>query len=322
MYRLMISAVDRLGLDLRGLTVLTEAATGPYVVTPVLAAMAGADVRALAVRTPYASGAEIQKTTETLADVAHVGSRIRFIYNKESRHVAEADILTNTGPVRPIDARVISSMKATAVISLMYESWEYRPSDVDLAACRARGIAVAGTNERHPAVDVFSFLGPMAVRQLQDAGVAVWGSRLLVLCDNSFSSYILRGLVAAGAEVVSAEVLSADVLADGCDAVLVALQPAGRARISTQEARLLRDLGPGAVLVQFWGDVDRVALAAFGIPMWPSESPLPGHMGVLPSDLGPEPIVRLQAGGSKVGELLSRGSREAASDYLDLVQLL
>ena len=38
--RLMSAAIGRCGLDLSGLTVLTEAASGAYVVTPVLAAMA------------------------------------------------------------------------------------------------------------------------------------------------------------------------------------------------------------------------------------------------------------------------------------------
>ena len=36
-----------------------------------------------------------------------------------------------------------------------------------------------------PSVDVFSFLGMMAVKQLHDAGIAVYGSHLVVFCDNS-----------------------------------------------------------------------------------------------------------------------------------------
>jgi hypothetical protein len=58
---------------------------------------------------------------------------------------------------------MISWMKPTAVIPLMFEAWEFRPSDLELAAAQQRGILVAGTNERHPDVDVFSFLGIMAV---------------------------------------------------------------------------------------------------------------------------------------------------------------
>ena len=43
---------------------------------------------------------------------------------------------------------------------------------IDIDACRARGIRIAAVNERHEAVDVFSYLGPLALRALQDAGVA------------------------------------------------------------------------------------------------------------------------------------------------------
>ena len=66
--------------------------------------------------------------------------------------VAQADIITNSGHVRPIDAEMIGWMKPTAVIPLMYEAWEFRDADLDLAACQRRGIVVAGTNERHPAI--------------------------------------------------------------------------------------------------------------------------------------------------------------------------
>ncbi len=45
-------------------------------------------------------------------------------------------------------------------------------------------------------------------------------------------------------------------------------------------------------------------------------------MGVLPSAVGPEPIVRLQSGGLKVGEVLARGLAEASPNDLAFVQLL
>jgi hypothetical protein len=45
-------------------------------------------------------------------------------------------------------------------------------------------------------------------------------------------------------------------------------------------------------------------------------------MGILPSAVGPEPIVRLQAGGLKVGQVLARGLDSAAADELDFVQVI
>jgi len=59
---------------------------------------------------------------------------------------------------------------------------------------------------------------------------------------------------------------------------------------------------------QFWGDIDRVALDDLNVPLWPEKAPGAGHMGILPSGIGPESVIRLQAGGLKVGELLLSGT--------------
>lgn len=320
--RLMSEAISRCSLDLSGLTVLTEAASGAYVVTPVLAAMAGADVYALAAGTVYASSAEIQQLTVELARLSSVTDRIQLVYRKDHKIAGAADIITNSGQVRPIDAEMVAQMKPSSVVPLMYESWEYRHTDLDLQACRARNIMVAGTNERHPEVDVFSFLGQMATMQLHDAGIAVRGSNILLLCDNSFGPFIARDLKNAGADVTEIRQLTADALSPHCDAAILAMQPGETLAFTVDDARLLSEKAPGAVLVQYWGDADRVALAAAGVPVWPPEAPRTGHMGILPSALGPEPIVRLQAGGLKVGQILTRGLDRASPTDLALVQML
>ncbi|HWF72790.1 MAG TPA: hypothetical protein VG186_05575 [Solirubrobacteraceae bacterium] len=320
--RLMYATIEGCRLNLSGHTVLTEAATGPYVVTPVLAALAGAEVHALAAPTRYATSGELEELTSELADRVGVLDRVHFVSDKHSEIVAAADIVTNSGQVRPIDAEMVSEMKLGAVVALMYESWEYRAEDVDLDACRARDILVAGTNECHPAVDVFAFLGPMAVKQLHDAGIAVYRSRIVVLCDNPFAAFIARGLRACGAEVVAAAGLSESDLAEGCDAVLVALQPHAGYVIDSAAAALMSRAAPGAVLVEFWGDTDREALTAAQVPVWPAAAPAAGHMAVLPSAVGPEPIVRLQAGGLKVGEVLARGLDQASPIERAFVQLM
>ena len=183
---------------------LTEAATGAYAVTPVLAALAGARVYALAGPTRYATAPELAAGTTALARLAGVADQVELIPAMTPAVAGAADIVTNSGQVRPIDAALVSQLKPSAVIPLMYESWEYRGADVDLEACRRRGIPVAGTSETHPAVDVFSFLGPMAAKQLHDAGIAVYGSHLVLLCDNPFAPFIADYLRGGGAHVVQA----------------------------------------------------------------------------------------------------------------------
>jgi len=303
--RLMNEAIAGCSLDLSNTTVLTEAASGAYAVTPVIAAAAGAKVYALLRGSSYGSPQEIARATGLLAREAGVEHAITFVTELEPAIVAQADIITNSGHLRPIDRAFVSLMKETAVIPLMYEAWEYREADLDLGACADHSIAVAGTNERHSSVDVFSFLGPMVVKLLLDAGIAVYRSRLLVLCDNDFAVFLLDTLRKMGAVVDIATALPVQGV-DACDAVVVALRPQRHFVFGAAEAAVVATRWPGAVLAQFWGDVDRTAVADVGIALWPRVPPQLGHMSILPSAIGPEPIIRLQTGGLKVGEVLLR----------------
>ena len=163
-------------------------------------------------------------------------------------------------------------------------------------------------------MDVFCYLGTMAVKLLLDAGVAVFGSRILILCDNPFGPSLQQGLRKTGAMVALADRLDTALPTDRLDAILVASSPQAVPRVGAAEAALIADRWPGAVVVQVWGDLDRAALAAADVPYWPAQAPAQGHMGILPSAVGPEPVIRLQAGGLKVAEVLLRSRGGKASD--------
>jgi hypothetical protein len=322
--RLVRQVVEATALDLSGRRVLTEAATGAYVVTPVIAALGGAaSVSAVTRSTRHGPAGDVITSTMELAGLLGVAHRIEIHEGGLSRKlVGAADVITNSGHVRPIDARVVSWMNPGAVVPLMFEGWEIDlgRDDVDLEALRARAIRFAGTNERHPNVDVFSYLGPMAVKLITDAAVSVYGARILVLCDNPFAEHLHGGLRRAGAAVVERSGFDADDLDDDLDVVLVALKPTGRPVLGDDEVRAVAERAPGAVLAQFWGDVPRASCEAHDVPCAPENEPGSGHMGVLPSAVGPEPIVRLQAGGLKVAEILLRDRREwtdADREYVD-----
>ncbi len=306
---LMRRAVSTMSLDLEGATVLTEAATGAYAVTPVLAALGGAaKVNAVTRPTRFGSVDDVLRETRTLAASLGIGHRI-VIHERITPNIVEAaDIVTNSGHVRPIDADMIASMRPSCVVPLMFESWEVDlgRSDVDLGALRAKRIRYAGTNERHPAIDVFSYLGPMLVKLLHDASIAVYDSRILLICDNPFEPFLVDGLTRMGARVTSHGHFAAENLAEELDAVAVALSPQGSAVLDAKDIQAIADRSPGAVLAQFWGDIPRDVCARFGVPCVPAADPGVGHMGILPSALGPAPVVRLQAGGLKVASILRR----------------
>lgn len=308
---LMDRAIRATGLDLTGLTVLTEAATGAYATTAVIAAMAGAaHVYALAKSSGHGSAEEAEAEVASLASFVGVAPRVTVLQSLEPALPGGIDIVTNSGHLRPLAADLLERLPGRAVVALMFEAWELRPGDIDMECCARRGIPVVGVNERHPAVDVFAFLGPLSVKQLHDCGVAVYGNRIALLCDNAFAPWIHRGLSALGAH---AETFTHwDQVGDGAwDAIVVAMSPGSPGSVDARAARHLAAASPpGASIVQFWGDVDRAAVAANRLGIWPPMAPRPGHMGILLSAIGPEPVVRLQAGGLRAAELVFR-HREA-----------
>ena len=81
---------------------------------------------------------------------------------------------------------------------------------------------------------------------------------------------------------------------------------------------LLQQLAHPYVL-RFAGDLRSADLDALGIAYHPPHVKS-GHMGIIPSEIGPDPVVRLQAGGLKVAQLLTQG--ETHYEGHQLVQLL
>lgn len=312
--------IEALNLDLAGFLVVTEAATGAYACTAPLAAMAGARVHAVARDTArHGSFEDAARETMALAEAAGAADRITVSRTLPPDVLAGCDILTNSGHLRPITAESIAQLPRRAVIALMFEAWEFRESDLDLRACRERGIRVAAVNERHPDVAVFPFLGPLAARMLADAGLALAGARISLLCDNPFAPFIARGLGEAGAVVETVDRAAAVSMADA-DAILVAMDPSRNAELGEEQLLQLAAASRGALLAQFWGDVDREAAGrVWPGALWPPAAPCRGHMAVLLSDLGHEPIVRLQAGGLRAAELVARGESMKADGVAELL---
>jgi len=290
------------------MVVLTEAATGAYALTPVIAALANARrVYAFTRNSRHGTVPEVTELTMRLASAAGVSSRISVIESISPDILRHVDIITNSGHLRPISAEMIDHLPSRAVIALMYETWEFRAGDIDVDAARRHGIPIVGVNETHPATDVFSYLGPLCVKLLHDAGLPVYRNRIALLCDNDFSESMLRGLCGAGANASLFSTVES-VTPDSWDAIVVALRPYSELRIDRKHAiHLAKSAPPGALLAQFWGDVDRDAIASVELEIWPPSAPPPGHMAILLSTLGPDPIVRLQTGGLRAAEAVFRG---------------
>lgn len=335
-FRLIRTVIRSLDLNLESLTVLTEAGTGPYALTPLIAAMAGASkVFSFARDTRYARAGDAIEGMLRLAHDAAVADTIVPL-TQLSDCVDRADVVTNLAQLRPLDATFVARLKPTAAVPLMFETWEYREKDIDLGACWSRGIPVLGTNEEDHRIKILEYLGPLCVKKLMELGIEIVRSRLLVCGAGKFGPIVTRALVHAGADVVVvsdspwggdlAQVLQIGSLDQpltnpreliGLDAIIVATHVAWCKLVIGEDGPLrpsvLRQWCPDAPILQLAGEINRDHIRAAGIECFPEPPPAPGHMGWTLADLGPRPVVDLHAAGLKVGELLARARLQGLS---------
>lgn len=329
----LIKRIDALELNLSGRTVLTEAASGAYVVTPLLAALAGAKVYAYAKDSRYGTAQEVFALTRSVAaQWAGKSLDITMIDSLSPDVVAQADIITNSGHLRPLDRSLLKHAKDKAVIPLMFEAWEWRQADMDIDYVRARGFKVGATNERHPDIDVFGYLGDMALKLIFDAGICPYGNRFVLICNNDFGPYIARVLsrVCDGLAVVDKDENRqnyAQTEIDWCggfpdfnmkpkykdaEAVVFTAYPFEKTWIGVDSEISMERIKAqiaNPLILRYAGDIDVDALDRQGMMYFP-KSVHSGHMGVLPSAIGFDPIIRLQAGGLKAGEAMLSGMHQ------------
>ncbi|MCA6441716.1 MAG: hypothetical protein IM598_06880 [Chitinophagaceae bacterium] len=340
----LIDRVEALQLDLKGKVVLTEAATGAYVVTPLLAALAGAKVYAFTKTTKYGTAQDVIENTRKEMERIHGRNLdIEFITELTPEIIGKVDIITNSGHLRPLDQDKLKHAKASVVIPLMYEAWEWRDADMDLAYVRERGFSVGATNERHPGVDVFNYLGDMAVKLIFDAGICPYNNKFVLICNNDFGPFIakvLSKITKSLAVIDKAEnkykydLESIDWISDfpkieysekyyDAEALIFTAYPFDKTWIGDNPAEISIDAIKSAfkdpLILRYAGDVDCKGLDKSEIRYFPKQVSS-GHMGILPSAIGFDPIIRLQAGGLKVGECMLK--RETSFQNIPIVELI
>jgi len=320
--RLIDQSISRFELDLTNFIVLTEAATGYYILTPMIAALAGAKkVVAITQNSRFGQVTDVQDLTEALASQWEIDDRIDVIFSRKDKRICNADIITNLGFVRPIDKPFLQRLKPTAVIPLMWETWEFRPEDLDLNECRRLGIPVLGTNEHHPNLRTFEYIGYIALKLLFKLEVEVFQSKVVIVGSGKFLEQTKATMRSAGAYVTSLNTQNEGVLKSTvakkafheADAVVVVEHHSRRMLIGPNgeiDADELYALNPGLVLAHICGGVDRKSLESIGIHCYPDTFAHPGYMSVATDYLGPRPLIDLHTAGLKVGEQLARARGE------------
>ncbi len=329
--KILRQCIEQFNLNLEGLVVFTEAATGHYLHTPILAALAGAKkVYAIAADSRYGSKEQVKEQTMEAACRWETDKKIEVVFDKNEKHVADSDIITNSGFVRPINREMISWMKPTAVVPLMWETWEFRDDDLDLDACRKKEILVLGTNEHAPPCDMAPYSGFMGMKLLFDLGLEGYHTKILLLGGQpTLGGAIYKHLTSVGCEVswyasntgntaIEYEALNLNFEASGADydALLIAEHIDKRCLIGKEgfiSFERIADLNPNIRIGHIAGHVDIHALETSGLFYLPEEVRPFGYMSYQPDALGPLPILELYAAGLKVGEAMARSRLSGAT---------
>lgn len=184
----ILSCIKDLDLNLTGLTVLTELASGLYIFIPFLCLLAGAEkVYAISKHTKYGDPILIEKDLHSFLPFFELlPGKIEVCAKEVFDNFHEIDIVTNLGNVRPLDRSFISRLKKKSVISYMCESWEFRKGDLDLEACKEFNIKVLGINENHPVVDCFKETSLIALQMVLESKISIFNSKILILSRDKF----------------------------------------------------------------------------------------------------------------------------------------
>ena len=289
----------------------TEAATGSYLFTPIIAALAGADkVYAYTRDSKYGSKEKVQcKTLEVARQ--HGISNITVLFQKSIECVADSDIITNSGFVRPIDETMINAMKPTAVVPLMFETWEFRSSDIDLKKCKEKGILVLGTNES--SFNMLPTVGYLALKLLFEVGLEVYKAKVLIIGDNTVGKNIFGVLnnLDINLKFFDGKSKAEEVLAniDQADAIIVSdivsdIEYIGKKGILT--ANEIAKRNPFIRIIHICGAIDVESIRAERLFLIPERPATRRFMSYRADYLGPRFAIALNIAGLKVGEVMAR----------------
>ncbi len=314
--------LKRFKLDLKGLTLYTECASGYYAYLPILAAMAGADkIFALSRDTRYGKKEELKANLMGLSRDYDLKSRIEVVFEKEKEHLSKADIVINAASVRPIDKRMISYLKPTAVIPLMYETWEFRPEDIDISECQKRGILSLGTDEEFPGASLYPMVSYTALKLMLDAGLEVFGNRILLMGSGKNGRIIFEHFRKNGLDfkwftledripeserkyIIKKEKLK-DYLAN-TDCILISEHLFADELIGRKGFIKPGQIRPFTKIVHLCGNVDQGALNEHRIEYYPDRIAPTGYLSAGADYLGGKFVIELQSAGLKVGQTMAR----------------
>ncbi len=311
--RIIHKTLDEIPLNLKGIRVLTEAANDVFSITPLLAALAGADhVYAVGRDSNYGKFDAVQERLQLLSQELGVAGKITVTNEDPSNFAELVDLVTNLKFVRPISSSIIEKLPQHAAIALMWAPWEFRKADIDLDSANRAGIPIIATNEDNPSVATFEYVGILALKLLLESGRAIYGENILIVGSDPFGQVCESILVKLGAKTFRIDPSQAVLHAPSKgifrpDAVIVVEHRFKNEILGSSGNALLKEwqIYPTSV-VHICGNIDSSYLRENNFTIYPRDTAPFGFMSVTTGYLGVEPVARLHAAGLHAGAIVVR----------------
>lgn len=296
----ILNSIKKFNLNLNGKTVLTEAATGEYAVTPIIAALAGAKVIALAKESTYGSYAKIQEEIYQLSScISNRNLNITIIRSFEEIFT-DVDIVTNSGFVRPINKQLQQKLTKNSVITLMYEPWEFRETDVDIEQALKNEIKVYGTNEHDSRLQTMEYIGLTALYHLLNLRITHFSEKkILLIGNNEFIEPINKVLIVNSYNVEKYYNYNLPILISDYDILIIAENKNPILLVGNNGIFDKEKLNSNQTIIHICGSVDFNNVLAKCIP--PIPKPF-GYMSFRTDYIDNQALIDLQTGSLSVAQ--------------------
>jgi hypothetical protein len=139
-------------------------------------------------------------TFGTFKNKVHELTKLQKVYNINNIHIttdpkidfaAKANLVTNSGQVRPICREFLEKMRKNSAIALMFEPWEARAGDIDLEVAKQLKVPIVGTNESDERIRTLHYLGELAFKLWRDYSKGKKWIQIGVIASPKFEKYII-----------------------------------------------------------------------------------------------------------------------------------
>jgi hypothetical protein len=118
-----------------------------------------------------------------------------FSRRNECADIFKADIITNTGRIRPIDAKfLLDHKKENTIVLNLFDVSEMRKEDVDEEFCQKYNIPIIGVSESNFCSDVIKYCGVLCQQMIVHKCLNSFRRKYVVVGNDLFCHHIARYL--------------------------------------------------------------------------------------------------------------------------------